>query len=200
MLIVIIYGEGDSRSVAYNQIGAFKASAESTANGGKGGFYIGRYEQGSGNVCKAGVSPYTNITRDNAKMQAEAMYSSNNNVESELMSSYAWDTALNFICQTNVESGEGYNLSRTTSSQYGNIGTGSRQSTGAYAADNYSNIHDLLGNCREWTTEYSSNRFYPWVGRGGRYHYSDYYAALRNSDDISDSIDLLSFRLQLYVK
>ena len=66
------YGEGNSSSVASGQIDAFKASAESTANGGKGGFYIGRYEQGRGNVCKAGVVPYTNITGDEAKIQAEA--------------------------------------------------------------------------------------------------------------------------------
>ena len=128
-------GEESAHSVAYAQIGAFKASAESTANGGKGGFYIGRYEQGMGNVTKAGVVPYTNLTRDDAKTQAEAMYNSNNNVVSELISSYAWDTALNFICQTNVESGEGYNLAMTTSSQYGNIGTKTEENTGAYATE-----------------------------------------------------------------
>ena len=194
------YGEGDSRSVASGQIAAFKASAESTPNGGKGGFYIGRYELGTGNVVKAGVAVYTNITRDQAKSQIEAMCSNNNNVESELISSYAWDTALNFICQTNVESGEGYNLAMTTSSQYGNIGTGSKKNTGVYAADNYSNIHDLLGNCREWTTEYCSSSFGPCVLRGGVYVFSNYYAANRFSDSTSYSISNISARAQIYVK
>ena len=194
------YGEGDSRSVASGQIAAFKASAESTPNGGKGGFYIGRYELGTGNVVKAGVAVYTNITRDQAKSQIEAMCSNNNNVESELISSYAWDTALNFICQTNVGSGEGYNLAMTTSSQYGNIGTGSKKNTGVYAADNYSNIHDLLGNCREWTTEYCSSSFGPCVLRGGVYVFSNYYAANRFSDSTSYSISNISARAQIYVK
>ena len=186
------YGEGDSRSVAYNQIGAFKDSVSRN-----GGFYIGRYEQGTGNVCKAGVAPYTNITRDTAKSQAEAMYKGNSYVVSELISSYAWDTALNFICQTNSE---GYRLATTTSSSYGNIGTGNRQNTGAYAADNYSNIHDLLGNCYEWTTEYSRYGSIPCVNRGGGYSYNRYYAAVRNDNSTSGSSTDLSLRLQFYVK
>ena len=194
------YGEGNSRSVASGQIGAFKASAESTTNGGNGGFYIGRYELGTGNVVKAGVAPYTNITRDQAKSNIENMYAGNSYVTSELISSYAWDTALNFICQTNVGSGEGYNLSRTTSSQYGNIGTNKKENTGAYVADNYSNIHDLLGNCYEWTTEYYSNSNGPCVIRGGIYNYSYYCAAFRNGNNTSFSNYYLSARAQLYVK
>ena len=194
------YGEGDSRSVAKNQIGAFKASAESVVNGGKGGFYIGRYELGTGNVIKAGVVPSTSITRDKAKSNIENMYAGNSNVESELISSYAWDTALNFICQTNVGSGKGYNLAMTTSSQYGNIGTNKKENTGAYAADKYSNIHDLLGNCYEWTTEYCSISNARCVHRGGRYDFSGYYAAVRHFDDISDSRNYVSARAQLYVK
>ena len=177
------YGEGDSSSVAYNQIGAFKDSVSRN-----GGFYIGRYEQGTGNVCKAGVAPYTNITRGTAKSQAEAMYKGNSYVVSELISSYAWDTALNFICQTNSE---GYRLATTTSSSYGNIGTDNRQNTGAYAADNYSNIHDLLGNCYELTTEYSSYSGSSCVFRGGLYDYSGSCAATRDGNSTSYSLSLI---------
>ena len=186
------YGEGNSSSVAYSQIGAFKDSVSKN-----GGFYIGRYEQGTGNVCKAGVAPYTNITRDTAKSQAEAMYSGNSYVVSELISSYAWDTALNFICQTNTA---GYTLATTTSSSYGNINTGSKKNTGVDANDNYSNIHDLLGNCLEWTTEYSSSSSYPCVNRGGFYNNGSYCAAIRYSGSASTSRGRLSARLQLYVK
>ena len=195
------YGEGDSHSVAYSQIAAFKASAspKSEANpDGSGGFYIGRYEQGTGNVCKYNQVPYVNVTRDTAKSQAEAMYSGkNNNVVSELISSYAWDTALNFICQTNSV---GYTLATTTSSSYGNIGTGSRKNTGVDTNDDYSKIHDLLGNCWEWTTEYSSYSSYPCVGRGGHYYDSASYAALRGAGTTSYSGGNISFRSQLYVK
>ena len=194
------YGEGDSRSVASTQIAAFKASAspKSEANpDGNGGFYIGRYEQGAGNVCKAGVVPYVNVTRGTAKSKAEVMYDDESSVVSELISSYAWDTALNFICQTNSA---GYTLARTTSSSYGNIGTGSRKNTGVDENDNYSKIHDLLGNCWEWTTEYSRVSSSPCVVRGGNYLGSVYYVAYRDNFSTSGSADLISFRSQLYVK
>ncbi len=183
------YGEGNSDSVAKNQIGAFKTSATS-----HGGFYIGCYEQGEGNVCKAGVTPYVSITRDQAKAQAESMYSSNSEIKAttQLISSYAWDTALNFICQTNIE---GYTLATTTSSSHGNINTGSRKNTGVDAKDNYSNIHDLLGNCIEWTTEYTSrNPSGPCVSRGGRYSDSGLYAAYRVCGDL-DMVKESAFRL-----
>ena len=192
------FGEGNSRSVAYNQIGAFKASADP---GGKGGFYIGRYEQGAGNVCKAGVTPYIYITRDDAKAQAEALCSSNSNVESELISSYAWDTALNFICQTNVGFGEKYNLAMATTSRYGNLGTGSIKDTGEDNNDNYSNIHDFLGNCKEWTTELSSGYGQsPCVARGGHIWTEAYYAASRGDFGAGESLNSFSFRTQMYVK
>ena len=190
------YGEGDSRSVAYGEIDAFLESAKPVSEGGHGGFYIGRYEQGEGNVCKSGVNPYVYVRIDQAKEQAEAMYSGNTYVTSELISSYAWDTALNYICQTNEE---GYLLATTTDSTYGNIGTSSKKQTGEYEADNYSNIYDLLGNCMEWTTEYSSNLGNACVYRGGYYPYSDYYAAFRYDGGTSLSRDTHSFRLQLYI-
>ena len=41
------FGEGDSRSIAHNTIGNFLNSAKPVSEGGHGGFYIGRYEQGS---------------------------------------------------------------------------------------------------------------------------------------------------------
>ena len=199
------YGEGDSRSVAKDQIDAFKTS--STTNKG---FYIGRYEAGTETerieetdsltmpLVQANKYPYVWITRDQAKEQAKAMYNGNEFVTSELISSYAWDTALNFICQTNEE---GYLLATTKDSAYGNIGTSSRTQTGAYSADNYSNIHDLLGNCYEWTTEYSSHNDggFPVVVRGGLYDHSDFYAAHRYDHTAITNSTNISFRLQLYV-
>ena len=66
----VYYGEGDSRSVAHDTIANFLNSAKPTVEGGNGGFYIGRYEQGEENVCKAEVNAYVNITRDAAKEHA----------------------------------------------------------------------------------------------------------------------------------
>ena len=198
------YGEGNENSVAKEQIEGFKTSA--TTNGG---FYIGRYEAGTEvertsssdeltmPLVQANKNVYVYVTRDQAKTQAEAMYSENSYVTSELISSYAWDTTLNFICQTNEE---GYLLSTTTDNTYGNIGTRTKELTGTYEADNYSNIHDILGNCYEWTTEYSSNSNGSCVGRGGSHDYSANFAANRGYDSTPGSNSYNSFRLQLYIK
>ena len=198
----VYYGEGDSRSVAHDTIANFLNSAKPASEGGNGGFYIGRYEQGEGNVCKAGVNAYVDVTRDEAKSQGEAMYTNKDQygVTSELISSYAWDTALNFICQN---SENGYKLATTTEDTYGNIGTSNKEQTGGYPADCYSNIYDLLGNCREWTTEYSSlaagSLAYPCVSRGGYYNDSSYYVAGRYYNAADGSSTFISFRLSLYV-
>ena len=201
------YGEGNTNSVAKEQIDAFKTS--STTNKG---FYIGRYEAGTETerteetdtltttLVQANKYPYVYVTRDEAKQQAEAMYTGNEFVTSELISSYAWDTALNFICQTNEE---GYLLATTTDSSYGNIGTNNKTKTGEYEIDNYSNIYDLLGNCMEWTAEYSTNTkdgiTYPCVSRGGNYNGNSAYAAIRYDNTMIISSHYSSFRLQLYI-
>ncbi len=187
------YGEGNENSVAKDQIEAFKTSATTNK-----GFYIGRYEAGTEvertantdslttPLVQANKYPYIYATRDEAKQQAEAMYSENEFITSELISSYAWDTALNFICQTNEE---GYLLATTIDSAYGNTDTNNRTQTGAYtvngeASDIFSNTYDLLGNCFEWTTEYSSSTSnppsYPCTTRGSAYNSSYNYAAYRS--------------------
>ena len=187
------YGEGDSRSVAKNQIEGFKTSANNNK-----GYYIGRYEQGVGNVCKAGVDQYTDVTRNEAKTEAEAMYNGNIYITSELISSYAWDTALNFICQTNEE---GYLLATTTDSTYGNINTKKQTLSGAYPADKYCNIYDFLGNCQEWTTEYADNPTYFCVNRSGLFSGDSVYGAYRTKSALAGGQrSSVSFRVQLYIK
>ena len=61
-------GEGDNHSVANTTIETFKSKANE-----KGGFYIGRFEQGTGNMCKKNIEPYVNVTRDEGKGQSDAM-------------------------------------------------------------------------------------------------------------------------------
>ena len=213
------YGEGDSRSCTIvdgvNSIDAFLSRAKPVSEGGKGGFYIGRYEAGTEAertskddplttpLVQANKYPYVYVTRDQAKQKAEAMYSGNEEIKAtaQLISSYARDTALNFICQTNVE---GYTLAITTKNIYGNIGTNNRTKTGEYLADCHSNICDLLGNCSELTTEYSSysnsdNTYSYDTVMGGVYNNSNYYVAYRNSRKTDTSYRYRSFRIQLYV-
>ena len=210
------YGEGSTQdkngnsipTVAQNQIGAFKTSSINNH-----GFYIGRYEAGTEEertslddtltvpLVQANKNAYVNISRDNAKKQSEAMYKDNDYVTSELISGYAWNTALNFMCQTN---NEGYMLATTTDKSYGNIGTTKKELTGSYKengveSDKHSNIYDFLGNCWEWTTEYSSLKISPCVSMGGSYYYGDQYAAYRNYGS-GNGNSVGSFRIQLYIK
>lgn len=207
------YGEGNENSIAKDQIEEFLESSKPISEGGHGGFYIGRYEAGTEQertsendkltpvLVQANKNAYVYVTRDQAKIQSEALYSSNEFVTSGLISSYAWDTALNFICQN---SEEGYILATTTDNTHGNINTNKKELTGAYMADNYCKIHDLIGNCVEWTTEYCSYSYdgneFACVRRGGYYSKNTCYGALRSSLIENTSYADYSFRVQLYMK
>ena len=201
------YGEGNENSVAKEQIEQFKDSANKNA-----GFYIGRYEAGTEEertnvnialtrpLAQKDKYPYIYITRDQARMQSEAMYSGNEYVTSELMSSYAWDTALNFICQTNVEDGEGIYLAGTQSKEDTNINTGEMTKTGEYTADNYSNIFDFLGNNMEFNTEYSNNKNGSCVIREGSWANDAGYSSFRYHFTLTEAYPNCAFRVQLYIK
>ena len=83
-----------------------------------GGYYIGRFEVGDANstkfrtgetegkiVIKSGQVPYNYISQENAKIKAEALGTEQGYGKSftKLVSSYAWDTAINFIQIKNNE-------------------------------------------------------------------------------------------------
>ena len=160
-----------------------------------GGYYIARFEA-SGTASKI-TSKYNqtvlgNITQPNAAKAAREMYGEikeNNKLvyASDLVNSYAWDTAIVFI---QTYSGKtdyaSHNESNTTKAF---TATGKNN-------DKYCNIWDMSGNAYECTTEYSTysdpRRFCPCVIRGGYYNtnygeartYSSYrdYAGMTNSD------------------
>ena len=160
-----------------------------------GGYYIARFEA-SGTASKV-TSKYDqtvlgNITQPNAAKAAREMYGEikeNNKLvyASDLVNSYAWDTAIVFIQTYSVKTDYArHNESKTTKAF---TATGKND-------DKYCNIWDMSGNASEWTTEYSTysdpRRFCPCVIRGGYYNtnygeartYSSYrdYAGMTNSD------------------
>ena len=168
-----------------------------------GGFYIARYETGVNiqetsdvqEECKiqANLFPYINITRDEALNKSMEMYSTNQDVVSSLVNSFAWDTALQFINNTIPNY-----YSRTD-----NVNTGELKNTGKNN-DMACNIYDLSGNVKEWSTEYSSNGYYSYLSscvvRGGYYSNSNFTAASRyyNGEDVKN--EYIGFRIILYIK
>ena len=172
-----------------------------------GGYYIARFEA-SGTASKI-TSKYNqtvlgNITQPNAAKAAREMYGEikeNNKLvyASDLVNSYAWDTAIIFI-QT-------YSGKTDYASHNESITTKAFTATGKNN-DKYCNIFDMSGNASEWTTEYSTNSdgsiFNPCVLRGGYYDTDGGRAHDCTSDRGIDytiiSYSNLGLRPLLYVK
>ena len=172
-----------------------------------GGYYIARFEA-SGTASKI-TSKYNqtvlgNITQPNAAKAAREMYGEikeNNKLvyASDLVNSYAWDTAIIFI-QT-YSTGEDANnyVSRNKSRSFANTGINN---------DKYCNIWDMSGNACEWTTEYSTANYggwyHPCVSHGGWYGTdsgkANFYTSYRNFYYTTVSNDYSGLRSLLYVK
>ena len=146
-----------------------------------GGYYIGRYEArtltkrtAAGNALtqiteKGTDSVYNYVEQKQAAEQAQNMYNSNK-FTSDLMNSYAWDTATLFL-QTCGE--EKYSIKTSVNKSLASKGTNSSDYTGT--RDTVCNVYDMASNIREWTTETSDGSDGPCVGRGGYCNLSDYY-------------------------
>ena len=157
-----------------------------------GGYYIGRYEarkNTNGTITEVGTDTvWNNITQPSAATQAQNMYNSTK-FTSDLMNSYAWDTATLFLqtCGTNNK------YSRQNS-----LNTGSVAQIGT-TEDKQCNVYDMASNVIEWTTETSSYSGNPCVFRGGSYISSRYCTSGRFSVNTSSSYDYIGFRPLLYV-
>ena len=171
-----------------------------------GGYYIARYEasQNTTETTKAasvkGVNPWVSITQPKAATAAKATYPVNgtnsNNYYSDLINSYAWDTAIVFI--------QAY----SENTDYANENLSTSATTTGTNPDKVCNIHDMSGNKFEWSTETStrssSSLDYPCTLRGGYYNtnnsLANIYASSRNTNTTFYSSSYSSFRLTLYVK
>ena len=181
------------KSIAKN-ITNFKNSVKEN-----GGYYIGRYEartttarNDKGNdltqITEKGTDQvYNYVTQKQAAEQAQGMYTSNN-FTSDLMNSYAWDTAITFIQKCTDKT----NYANQTSLNESFSSTGTTN-------DNPCNIFDMASNVMEWTTETSSSSDYPCVYRGGYYSYSGNYTSNRFGNYTSNSDDCFGFRPLLYL-
>ena len=186
------------------------------------GFYIARYEASYGSgynengtttaekyenakplskvstACSTSSMDYTPgtlwnfISQPQAAIVSKNMYNGNSYVESDLINSYAWDTAIVYIQamgNTNYANKAG--------------GNGTLKNTGK-TEEQACNIYDMAGNMFEFTTEYStskdSSNAKPCVSRGGCFVNSVYYTSFAVSDRATENDIEYSFRPILYVK
>ena len=200
-----------------------------------GGYYLGRFEAGDSisteekkmrtlgdseknklGISK-GMAPFEYISYENAKELAKNMgivegYSGT----TKITSSYAWDTALNFIqikvndYASNSMQGN-YNISEF---QYTDITgnkltktKGSTQIVPTGQTTAVSNIYDMGGNCYEMTSEisYSWDEFAPIISRGGcceDYNSTGAYhsASYRDHGGEGQAAGILSFRVAMFCK
>ena len=190
-VIVTYYQElatSDKGNTVAKNITNFKNSVKAN-----GGYYIGRYEARknttSGKLTEVNSDlVWNNITQPGAAIQARNMYDEQQPFTSDLMNSYAWDTAITFI--QNCTDKTNYANQKSLNTSLSQTGT---------TNDNPCNIFDMASNVIEWTTETSSGSNYPCVNRGGGYSSSYGYTCIRSGNSTSLSNDLLGFRPLLYL-
>ena len=173
-----------------------------------GGYYIARYEAsyGKDNKPNSKISNgfinenssatkkegylWNNITQINAAEVCDSIYTT---VQSDLVNSYAWDTAIVYIQKFSNDSD--YSIKTAKKTTLDNTGKND---------DEVCKINDMASNCCEWTTEYSqytsNSCAYPCARRGGNVFESTNYTALRVSNQSHVFNRACTFRPILYIK
>ena len=134
----------------------------------------------------------------------------NSEATSYLCSSYAWDTAVNFIqnnstAKNYATSIEGFNGNwnpQAVKDPSGNVikpaGTSQQLNTGL--TTQFCNIFDMGGNEAEFTTELNPGTSETVVLRGGRYDYDGAAAGIRWDDGSGNADVHYGFRATLFLK
>ena len=171
-----------------------------------GGYYIGKYEARTATTRstkdnaltqiteKGTENVYNYVTQLQAAQLSQNMYNSDK-FTSDLINSYAWDTATVFIqnCGTNSK----YSRQNSLYTSLAQAGTNSLTDTSKI--DVQCNIYDMASNILEWITETSSGSSTPCACRGGFYSNSNGYMSLRYNSIASGSNVNLGFRPLLYL-
>ena len=207
------YGNTTAKENIESEKSGFRKSAKDNH-----GYYIGRYEARDKSatsartsssvetnqlVCTANNYVYNYITHPKAAELSRGMYS-DSNFESDLMNSYAWDTAIVFLQKfdnrTNKASLKPYSQQKSLNTKSDGLASqGTNNLRDASKQDVICNVYDMASNCVEWTTETYTNSSLPCTGRGGGYFFSDFYTSIRGGTSISNSGDDVSFRPLLYM-
>lgn len=202
---------GINADVSKEIVAQIKAEKASVAQ--YGGYYIGRYEVGRNSdtaVVKYNQTPYASITWSTAYGLAKKIIT-NSEATSYLCSSYAWDTAVNFIqnnstAKNYATSIEGFNGNwnpQAVKDPSGNVikpaGTSQQLNTGL--TTQFCNIFDMGGNEAEFTTELNPGTSETVVVRGGNYGNGVGFPAGRRWDNGSGRANIFhGFRATLFLK
>ena len=199
---------GINADVSKEIVAQIKAEKASVAQ--YGGYYIGRYEVGKNSdtaVVKYNQTPYASITWSTAYGLAKKIIT-NSEVNSYLCSSYAWDTAVNFIQNnstaknyaTSIEGFNGNWNSQAVKDPSGNVikpaGTSQQLNTGL--TTQFCNIFDMGGNEAEFTTELNPGTSETVVLRGS--YYNNLPAGNRWDNVSGYAHILIGFRATLFLK
>lgn len=166
-------------------------------------------------VEKPNAQVFNYITQNKASELSQKMYEKENDgttaitkFESDLINSYAWDTATLFLQEydnrtyninTNSNYKAKYSRQIRLSEGLKNTGTNASSITDANK-DKICNVYDMADNCYEWTTETYYSSINPCVSRGGYYYNSNIYTSSRNYYLATNASSIDSFRPVLYIK
>ena len=206
-----VYGNMTAKENMENEESGFRKSVKDN-----NGYYIGRYEARDKNatssrtdsssktnavVCTANNYIYNYVTQLDAATLSRSMYN-DSNFESDLINSYAWDTAILFLQKfdnrSNKENLKAYSRQNSLNTE----DIPSSQGTNNLEASNQDiicNVWDMASNCLEWTTETNISAYVPCTNRGGNCYVNYYYTSYRVNNGIGDVGGYFSFRPLLYL-
>ena len=157
-----ILGYGSTKLMADAMVAEYKATYDSIAK--YDGFYIGRYELTgtvSSPTVKKGQTVLASQNWYNLKKACTNVVKTNY-AQTTMIYGNQWDEVMDWLVDTGEKTSSQVNSSSTS---WGNYGSGSIRTAGYSDSWKANNIYDLAGNCWEWTQEASSTN--DRVGRGG---------------------------------
>ena len=178
------------------------------------GYYIGRYEARDKEattsryfgpvdnqiVCTPNNYVYNFVKQPQAANLARNMYNSNL-LASDLVNSYAWDTAILFLqtFDNRLDKTKPYSKQNSLNTGVDPIYKGTNILKSDENQDKICNVFDMAGNCLEWSTETSTYENNPAILRGGYCLDSQGYTDTRWGNQLIDGNVHRSFRPILYL-
>ena len=176
------------------------------------GYYVGRYEARTNVIRtsktvegeltqvteKANEYIYNYITQSQSARLSREMYN-NTEFESDLINSYAWETAILFFqtFDNRIDKTKIYSMQNSFSSNLEDKGT--NQLKEESTRDVICNVYDMAGNSHEWTTSTYVDRNIPCTGRGGGYSQTNNHTSSYFGLNATYGFKDLGFRIILYL-